>query len=52
MENYDAVKASVKITKTVQTTLWSTPDSGALDPVNGKSLSKSTEMDRPAEIRF
>ena len=48
MENHDAVKASVEITKTTQTTRRQTPDSGALDPVSGKILSKVAEMDRPA----
>ena len=48
MENRDAIKASVEAMKTAQTTRRQTPDSGALDPVNGKSHSKAAEMDRPA----
>ena len=48
MENHDAVKASVEIKKTAQIIRRSTPNSGALDQVSGKSLSKAAEMDHPA----
>ena len=48
MENRDAIKTSVEIMKTAQTTRWLMPDAGALDPVNGKSHLKVAEMDCPA----
>ena len=52
MENHDAVKTSVEIKKTSQIIRRSIPDSGALDWVSGKSLSKAAEMDHPAQTRF
>ena len=48
MENHDAVKTSVEIKKIAQIIRQSMPDSGALDQVSGKSLSKAAEMDRLA----
>ena len=48
MGSHVAIKTSVETTKTIQITRWSTPDSGDLDPVNGKSHLKAAEMDRPA----
>ena len=48
MENRDAIKTSVKIMKTTQITQLSMPNSGALDPVNGRSHLKAAEMDLPA----
>ena len=44
----DAIKTSVETMKTAQITRRSMPDSGALDPVNGKRYLKAAEMDRPA----
>ena len=48
MVNHDATKTSVKIKKVAQIIRRQMPDSGALDQVSGKSLSKAVEMDRPA----
>ena len=46
--SHDATKTSVETMMTAQRTRRSTPDSGALDPVNGRSHLKAAEIDRPA----
>ena len=48
MGSHDTIKISVKTMKTAQITRQSMPDSGALDPVNGRSHLKAAKMDHPA----
>ena len=48
MGSHGTIKTSVKTMMRVLTTWRSTPDSGALDPVNGRSHLKAAKMDRPA----
>ena len=44
----DATKTRIETMMTGQRTRRSMPNSGALDPVNGRSHLKAAEMDRPA----
>ena len=48
MENHNAIKTSDEIKKIAQIIWRSMPDSGALNQVSGKSLSKAVETDRLA----
>ena len=46
--SHGAIKTSVETRKKVRTTRRSTPDSGALDPVNERSHLKAAKRDHPA----
>ena len=47
--SHGAIKTNVETSRKVQTTQRSTPDSGALDPVNKRSHLKVAKRDRLAE---
>ncbi len=48
MAGHVVTSTSAALTATIPRIRQLMPDSEALNPVSGKSLSKATEMDRPA----